>query len=84
LSKKTEFGIEHANQLELLFKKFEKMDEKEAEAKRKKKKEQEDFEASIMNSTVHSEIEPTDLAKNSSKILPGLSHLLHNSGPDGP
>jgi hypothetical protein len=39
LSKKTEFGIEHANQLEILFKKFEKIDEKEAEAKRKKKKE---------------------------------------------
>jgi hypothetical protein len=37
LNKKTEFGIDHAGQLSILFRKFEKLEEKEAEAKRKKK-----------------------------------------------
>lgn len=71
----------------MLFGKFSKIDEKEEAKKRKKKKEQDEFEASIMNSTVHSEIGPVDLKPNpgsSSKILPALQHLKHSAGHDGP
>ena len=37
-----------------------------------------------MNSTVHSEINPNDLLKESAKVLPALSHLQHSAGPNGP
>ena len=37
IDRKTEFGVDHANQLQKLFAKFDKLDEKEAEIRRKKK-----------------------------------------------
>jgi hypothetical protein len=89
LDKKTEFKLDHASQLKMLFKRFEIIDEAEEEKRRKKRKEQEEFEASIMNSTVHSEINPIDLKRGStpvksSGLLPALQHLQHSNGQDGP
>ena len=58
--------------------KVHKIEDKENEAARLELKAKADFENSIMNSTVNSEIDPVDL-KNT-KILPSLTHLKHRSG----